>query len=78
MAKDILMLASELANLTTDELVELKTVLKEKHGMVEPAPIIIREAADEYVKKDVKSSFKIVLTKVSEISSEKIGCRENN
>lgn len=64
-------LADDLAALNVAELQHLKNYLKEKYGLEETVAVAAPVIA-EVAKVDEQKEFKVLLTKVSEVSAEKL------
>lgn len=66
-------LADDLAALNVSELQHLKKYLKEKYGLEETVAVAAAPAVAEVAKVEEQTEFRVLLTGVSDVTSEKLG-----
>ena len=69
---DLEKLAQELTSLDVNQLVAFKKILKDKHGLEEPTAVVASVVEEVKEKVAEKTEFKVLLTKVSEVTAEKL------
>lgn len=69
---DINKFADDLVSLNVTELQQLKKVLKDKYGLEETIAVAAAPVVAEVAKVEEQTDFKVLLTKVSEVTTEKL------
>ena len=71
--RDMTKFADDLVTLTVAELLELKKVLKDKYDLsINETVVVAQPTAETKLVVEEKNSFDVILTKVSEVTPEKL------